>query len=294
MDRIPSFTMKRFWCALIGLALLNICLVQAVGEESVTTYTVHGVLRGFDPATGEATISHEAIPGYMGAMTMSFRARGPKEFDGLSSNDLLEFQLCVTSTDAWIQQVKKIGVAEAVFTKSASPPYVHQLLPGDAVPDLELTDHEKRKLHLSDLHGQAVAITFVYTRCPLPTYCPLTNRNFKEAQNLLQKMEAGSNWQLVSITLDPEHDTPEQLANFAQALDVDEKHWVWATAPVENVRKFGSLFGLEFHPGGSQITHNLRTVVVDPQGRLSQVFSGNQWTPQELASAMRKAMDSIR
>ena len=158
--------------------------------------------------------------------------------------------------------------------------------PGDSLPDIELTDARGETARLHDFAGKALAISFIYLRCPLPTYCPLTNHNFQAAQALLERLGIRAQTHFLSVSLDPANDTPARLADFAQAQEADPRVWTFATAREDALHKLGDAVGLEFQRNGSGINHNLRTVVVDARGRLRRVFRGNTWTPQELAAEL--------
>lgn len=277
-----------------GLLLAFLALAGAwfpAHAEPTTTYPVQGVLRAFDSTSGEATISHDAIAHYMPAMTMAYRVRAPEEMAALRPGDTIRFQLRVTANDAWIDQVRRIGRSDVPDLAPAPVTAVRELNPGDPLPDVELINEHGKKFHVSDLRGQVIALTFIYTRCPLPTYCPLTTNNFQGAQKLLAQLGLPDGWHFLSISLDPAHDTPEVLATTLQNREADESRWTYATGDAAAVSRFGKSVGLEFTtaPNGS-ISHNLRTVVVDASGKITHIFRGNTWTPQELAAEVRSAL----
>jgi protein SCO1/2 len=145
-------------------------------------------------------------------------------------------------------------------------------------------------VRLSDFQGQALAMTFFFARCPLPTLCPRMNNNFASVQKELQSDSTRTNWHLLSISFDPSFDTPEFLGSFATAHQNDPLHWSFATSSSEDIRKLGGAFGLKFRREAGSINHNLRTVVVSKSGRVQRVFRGNEWLPAELVSEMKKAM----
>jgi protein SCO1/2 len=262
---------------------------HAADPGRLSTFESRGIFKGFDPRNHQATISHDEIPGYMPAMTMNFEVRDSADLPGLQPGDRINFRLSVTNDNAWIERVRKLSAGpELPVTR---PPSVnsHELNIGDSMPDLELTDQSSKQIHLRDFQGQVLALTFIYTRCPLPTYCPLMNRNFQSAQAILTRLSAGVNAHFLSITLDPEHDTPSVLAAYAGNYQADPAAWTFATAGLEGIRKVGDSIGLEFDATNGFITHNLRTVVIDANGRIRRIFSGNSWTPQELVAAVRSA-----
>jgi len=285
--RISKFTLPFFAAVLLQAA--------SASENTVSrqTYEVRGTLKDFNAAKHEATIAHEEIPGFMSAMTMDFEAPDATAFQSLRAGDRLAFRLCVQGERAWIDQVRQIGT-----TLTVTPPLIQQavreLKEGEKAPEIEWTDQSSKKTRMRDLRGRALAITFIYSRCPLPTYCPLMNRNFATARILLKQMGAQDNWQMISLSLDAENDTPAVLAAYAKSHQTDEFHWSFATADAPDLRRLGDAVGLEFQRNGAQINHNLRTVVIDVNGRIGHIFRGNSWTPQELVAELRRAMQASR
>jgi len=174
-----------------------------------------------------------------------------------------------------------------VFIGLLLPASARELAVGDMIPDCELVSANGKPLRISSLHGHAFAITFIFTRCPLPEYCPRLTAHFKEAQQELAKA-GGTDWHLLSLSFDPEHDRPAQLAFYAKAHGVDDTRWTFATG--KHVREFGARFGLEVTTKDGLINHNLRTVVVDLAGRVQHVFRGSDWTVPDLVWEMQKAM----
>lgn len=225
----------------------------------------------------------------MDAMTMAFDVRDPVELRGLQPGDTLAFHLCVCGDRAWIEDVRKTGRATGPLLVPAANPS-RELNAGDLLPDIELVNQRGERIRLHDFHGQVLAVTFIYTRCPLPTYCPLMSRNFQAAQALLPRLVSGENWRFLSISLDAQNDSPDVLAAYARSWQADAQHWTFATASEDAVRTLGGGVGLEFKLSNGQVYHNLRTVVVDASGRIRHIFRGNIWTPQELVAEMRSAM----
>ncbi|MBP8257440.1 MAG: SCO family protein, partial [Opitutaceae bacterium] len=129
-----------------------------------------------------------------------------------------------------------------------------------------------------------------FTRCPFPTYCPRMNNNFSTAQTHLAKSGAGTNWHLISISFDPEWDTPVRLAKYAETYRYDPAHWTFATGAAGNIRKLGDSFGLMYYRAGGSIEHNVRTVVVDASGLVQRIFADNEWQPEELVAEIKKAL----
>lgn len=262
--------------------------LPGLAANGADIYSVHGVLQSYDASTRQATISHQAIPGYMPAMTMPFDVGDPAALAGMPPGTALDFQLHVTPTAAWIDHIHA-GAQMPLQLVQASP--AAELQPGDPMPDAAFINERGLPAALQDFRGRALAITFIYLRCPLPNYCPLLNRNFAAAQALLDQMAPGRPWSLISVSLDPAHDTPEALQAAAQGFQAQPERWSFLTGRLDAVRLVGGAVGLEFSDNGGVISHNLRTAVIDPAGHLRRVFKGNEWTPQELAAEVRAALD---
>ncbi len=255
--------------------------------EATRDFTVRGVVRETKPAKSQLIVKHEEIPGYMDAMTMPFQVRDPKILESVKAGDAITFQLHVTDQDHWIDGLKIVGVGEREAPRKKVMD-IAPFKPGDPLPDLTFTDERGQPLRLEDYRGKALAVTFIYTRCPLPTFCPLLSEKFRTVQeSLLADPAAPKNWQLLSVTIEPEHDTAEVLQRYAKTQRADPAHWRFATGELRDITVLGLRSGLEFWEGGSEITHNLRTVVFDAQGRMRKVFSENAWTPKELADELR-------
>ncbi len=249
------------------------------------TYEARGVLKSLDVDHRQAVIAHDEIRGYMAAMTMSFDFHESEAaaFRELQPGDAIAFRLSVAGDEAWIDRVQK-RAGETPAPLDPPRPGDRLRLPGDAMPDIALIDQYNKSRRLSDFHGAAVAVTFIYTRCPLPTYCPLVGRNFHVAEALLQKLAPEGNWRLLSISLDPEHDDAPALEAYARQQGANEQDWVFANADAAALAPAAVAIGLQFTRQAGQITHNLRTVVLDRDGRIRKIFEGNRWTPQELAA----------
>lgn len=267
-------------------------------ELSVSTpkqvHEAKGVLRRIGADHRTAVIRHEPIPNYMPAMTMELTVRNPRELEGLKEGDVITFRLLATDDTHWIDTLKKLAVTNAPPTplpagKRERKP--QELSVGDPLPDFELRTETGEILRLSKLRGKAVALTFIFTRCPLPDFCPLMSRNFSRARAILKAdPPASTNWHLLSISFDPEFDTPEVLSRYAGGYRGDDpSHWTFASASPPVLETLAPKVDLMYYPEGGSILHNLRTVVLDTQGRIHRQFDSNQWKARELAEALREA-----
>ena len=258
-------------------------------------FDVKGVVQSIDLSRKEVEIRHEAIPGYMPAMTMPFEVKDTNELTGLEPGRRISFRLTVTDTEGWIDQVRNLDLPGTNAPPSTGPfrhvREVEPLSPGDPLPNYQFTNQFGRAFSTPDFKGQALAITFLFTRCPYPTFCPRMAGNFEEAQRKLIAMaNAPTNWHLLTISFDPEFDRPEVLKAYAQGHHYDPAHWTFATGELIDITAIGEQFGLAFwRDQTSGISHNLRTVVIDPAGRVCSVLQGNTWTSDELVDLLLKA-----
>lgn len=290
--------MKKYSLAARVAALFPVVLLcfvtSALAQTNVTHYAVKGIFKESRDAGHQAVIKHEAIPGYMMAMTMPFTVKHPEEIKTLTPGDQITFRLNVTDSDDWIDEIQKTGTnvpAAAPMAAMKMPERFQELKIGDLLPDATLTNQSGGVIHLKDFRGQALGFTFFFTRCPLPTYCPRMNQNLEAVQAALRENPARTNWQLLSISFDPEFDTPQHLASYAQTYHPDPRHWNFATTSPQEIQRLAAVFDLMVLPNGGTITHNLRTVVVDASGRVQKIFTDNGWTPEEFTAAMKQAME---
>ena len=252
-------------------------------------FAAQGVIEKIAPDHRQVTIHHQTIPGYMIEMTMDFPVDHPADLDGLVPGDKITFTLNVTADRDWVNTIHRIGHVDLAATNAATA--AATLKPGDPMPDGDLLAEDGRTIHLADFRGKAVALTFFFTRCPLPNYCPLMNRNFALTRDLLLAAPHGpQTWQFLSISFDSDFDKAATLAsygNFYRHHNADR--WLFAAAPPATLAALAPPLGLVIMRQESNISHNLRTIVIDPQGRLYRQFNDNLWTPQQLADALSEA-----
>jgi len=262
------------------------------------TFPARGVVRELKPDGKTVVIQHEDVTNYMPAMTMPFDVMDSGELKGLQPGDAVTFRINVTDRDAWIDQITKLSAAQSAQpTQPAARPNwrvvrdVEPLKVGDALPEYHFTNELGRAVSTREFKGQALVFTFFFTRCPYPTFCPFLSHSFEDTQAKLQAMAGGpKNWHLLSISFDTEIDSPATLKTYAGVYHYEPEHWSFVTGDLTEITaiadQVGAYFGRD-ESGG--ITHNLRTVVVDAQGRVQRVFTDNRWTSDDLAAEIVKA-----
>jgi protein SCO1 len=275
---------------MLALPLLG-CRKEEPPTASVnaTRYDLRGKVVSFDKARREVTIAHEAIPGYMEAMTMPFTLNEEWVFDVLTAGAMIQATLIVDGGKSWIESPTVTQMAETSSTAGATTQPEPE--PGAELPDFTLVNQDGEKIRLSQFRGQQLVLTFIYTRCPLPDYCPLMTRNFGEiGQSLLKESaEKGKNSRLLSVTIDPDYDTPAILKDYGKRYlpaGMTFRQWSYATGSDEEIRKITGFFGLSYWQENGQIIHGLRTVVISPEGKIVRIFRGNDWRPAEVVTQL--------
>ena len=255
----------------------------------VREFAVVGQILAIDRTTNYVTLRHEDIKGFMPGMTMPFAVKDPALLEGRVPGDLITATLQVQNTDAWISRLTRTG--SAPLPAAATPP-VPALATGDRVPDQTFVDQDDAPLTMGWADGHVTVMTFIYTRCPLPDFCPAIDRRFVELQRAI-KEASGSlrNVRLLSISIDPAFDRPAVLKAHAQKLGANPAMWRFATMPAGELRTFGQQFGLEVRQTGAgpaELEHNLRTAVLDRDRRIVEMKRGSSWTAAELLATIRR------
>jgi protein SCO1/2 len=276
--------------AVIILALASIlppaCRPRAAGPEQ--RYPLKGTVVSVDKRGSTVTIAHEAIPGYMEAMTMPFKLKDERLLSDMADGDRVQATLVVAGLKSWLEDV--VITRETVDPSDIrSPQAKPEPKPGDEVPDFKLVNQEGKRISLHQYRGRAVVLTFIYTRCPLPDYCPLMTDNLSEIQKTL-KSDASlyERTHLLSISVDPEYDTPKILSEYAAHHSADTTHWEFATGRKEDVKQVATYFGMQYWRDQDQVVHSLRTAIIGADGKLLKLYRGNEWKPQEIAAELRK------
>src|SRR3954471_589379 len=227
-DARPRSTMKlmrRSWTLLAALSI--VCAAACARGRS---YELNGQILAIDAARHEITIKHEDIKGFMPGMTMTFKVRDAKILDGRAAGDLIRGTLVVNDTEAYVQSIESTGRAPLTEAPPAGP-RIDPMDPGESVPDASFVDSSGRPHRFSEWRGRTVALTFIYTRCPLPDFCPLMDRQFADvAGKVAASPRRAEQVRLLSISFDPEHDTPEVLTKHAAVQGARPQLWMFAVA----------------------------------------------------------------
>lgn len=259
------------------------CRPRATGPEQ--RYPIKGKVVNVDKRGSVVNIAHEPIPGYMEAMTMPFKLKDLSLLDVMTDGDRLQATLVVAGARSWLEDV--VVVREAADPGATSVSSIEPK-PGDEVPDFALVNQDARRINLRQYRGRIVVVTFIYTRCPLPDYCPLMTENFAEIEKSIKSdPELYSKTHLLSISVDPDYDKPKVLRDYAAAHGADTAHWDFASGTKDEVKTIATYFGMQYWREGDQVVHSLRTAVMGADGKLVKLYRGSEWKPEEIAAELR-------
>ncbi len=273
---------------LFCLSIISSCKRQSANEKR---YPLKGKVVAVDKNDRTATIAHEDIPGYMPSMTMPFKIKNDADLEMLKPGDQVTGTLVVDDLSSWIE-ITAIVEGGAALTPTTAVP--GEPKPGDDIPDYGLVNQDGQRIRISQYRGKALALTFVYTRCPQPDQCTLMSNNFAAIDQELQKQpDAYAKTHLLTITFDPDYDTPKVMRSYGAShtgrySDETFQHWEFATGSKDEVKGIAQFFGLRYFvdtsSGEEQVIHSLRTAVIDPNGKLVKLYRGNEWKPSEIVN----------
>jgi protein SCO1/2 len=267
----------------------------APGE--VKTFPIHGKIMSVDVQKGTIVLNHDAVPGFMDAMTMTYPLKQPNVASELHPGDLITATLEVHKTadgyeDPHLDQIVVVAQAKPDYKPTVD---YHVPQAGDAVPDFKLVNEDGRTIHLAQFKGKVVLLTFIYTRCPLVDYCPRMNKNFAQIDDVLKGDAAlYKGTHLLSISFDPKFDTPKVLKSYGGIYNGGDTkefaHWEFAAPPEGELSAMEQFFDLGVTPGESgTFNHSLSTAVIGKDGKVRAWYPTNEWTPGEVLTAIRSA-----
>jgi protein SCO1 len=269
--------------SLLLLVFLAACSSKPAGQR----YELQGRVVAVDAGARQLTIAHHDIPGLMEGMTMPFQVSDKDTwvFKSIAPGDQVHATLVLTDH----AELQDVTFTKGSETSSASTSALRIPQPGDEVPDFTLVNQSGKTIHFHQFRGKPLLLTFIYTRCPFPDYCPRLSNNFSQVMQQLQKNpKAFGEAQLLSISIDPEHDKSAALRGYGERyvgrVDPHFAHWQFASGSPEEVRKAADFFGLAYNQKDGQIVHGLVTVLIGKDGKMAKVYSGNDWKPEDVAT----------
>ncbi len=254
---------------------------------------LHGPRRLQAMSAQQLTVDNEDIPGFMPAMTMPYPVKDSQGLDAVQPGDKISADV-VVKDGYWLQHLvitDQSGRGSVPATTATQ-----ELAPGAAVPDVPMIDQDGKTLHLRQFKGKAVLLTFIYTRCPLPNFCPLISSEFAEIHKELKKdPDDLKRTHLISVSLDPAYDTAPVLRKYGLAYLQDDasgfKHWDFVSTTPQDLDKLAAAFGLQYFAQDNQIAHSMETVLLATNGTVAKSWPGNEWKPGRVLAAVKKAED---
>jgi len=276
----------------IIVVLLVMCVwfgMSCRRNGSEKRFDLKGKVMAVDPEKHLVTVSHDDIVGYMPAMTMPFTVRNEADLQFLAPDDEITATLVVDGTHLWLEDL----IITRQSANTAAMPGVTMAKEGDEVPNFTLRNQDNREIHIQNYRGRTLLLTFIYTRCPVPDYCTLMSSNFAQIDRALSQ-DAGlyAKTHLLSISIDPSYDTPQVLRSYGAAhteryQNETFAHWEFASGTTEQVKKIAEYFGLTYFPEKDQIIHALRTVIINPDGKVAKIYTGNEWKPEDVLTEIK-------
>ena len=287
---MKTLTHRLFLCA------LTLCVFTSACHRAKAPNTKHfhftGRIISIDAQNQSAVIDGDNIPGFMDAMAMSYKIKPPSALSQLAPGDAIAGDLVDiepadpnATPDYWLENVKVTA-----HGKAPAPGPTSQRMPatGDEVPDFHLVNQDGRRVSLHQYRGKVLLITFIYTRCPFPDFCQRVSSNFAEIDKQLSSDRAlAGRTHLLSISFDPEHDTPKVLRDYAYSVAHTHdsalfKQWEFAVPRAADLPKMADFFALTYKPEAGLITHNLSTTVIAPDGKIARWYYGSDWQVSDL------------
>ena len=266
---------------------------QSAASQNFKVYKLRGKVVSTDASKGEVTLNHEAIPGFMEAMTMPYKLKDASILGELHPCDVITADVLVSqdpNADVLLDHIVVVAQAKPDYKPAV---FYHVPAPGDAVPDFKLRNQDGRTIHLRQFLGQGLVITFIYTRCPSPEFCPRVTRYFAALEKQLAAIPALSGTHLLCVSFDPDHDTPERLRAYGVTyIGSDAKnafaHWDFAVPEKPVLLEMAKFFDLGMtNAADGSITHTLSTTLIGPDGKVVRFYPGNEWTVEEVLADLK-------
>ena len=280
------------------LLVLILAIAPLRAEEKHRTT---GLVLALDQVRHTITVSCQEIPGSMDAMVMTFNLRGATN-EKLTPGVNIDFTMTAAGATAYADdirihpfesleldptQARRLKLMENLTAAPASR--AKAIEPGGMVPDFTLTDQSKQSVSLSQFAGKVVALTFIYTRCPLPDYCFRLSNNLGQLQKRF-RTRMGSDLVLLSVVIDPAHDQPAALSDYARSWKADSQAWHFLTGPLPQIEQMARGFDMNFYPEEALFVHSFHTIVIDRQRKLVANLEGNAFSAKQLGDLVETVL----
>jgi protein SCO1/2 len=281
---------------IFSLLIFSACQPQPTRSPTEKRYDLKGKVVSVEKDKHLVTVAHEEIKDYMPAMTMPFTVKVDWVFEIVKPGDQIAAAYVVDGTQSWLEEVvitNESSDSGAVSGAGVEPK------PGDEIPNYRLVNQDGDAIRMHDYKGKSLLLTFIFTRCADPDQCTLMSSNFATINQDLQKQpQLQEKTHLLSISFDPEYDTPKVLRSYGAAYtgkyaDETFAHWEFASGSADEVKGIAQFFGLRYYrdaqSGQEQMIHSLRTALIGPDSRIVKIYRGNEWKPDEVMTDLQTA-----
>lgn len=277
-----------------NVVLLITLAACAPKAEQPKRFELKGKVVNIDKSQNILEVDHEAIPGFMGAMSMPYHVKDVHLLEDLAPGDEITAQVVVSGGGVWLENIFVLKKGTGASARPAGK--FHAPEEGDAVPGVELVNQSGKHVNLNSYRGKSVLLTFLYTRCPMPDFCPLMTKNFAVIEKALaQRPEMYSRTHLLSVSFDPKFDTPQVLASYGEKYVLQTgrnkfDHWEFVVPPEADTQKFANFFGLLYTEENGILDHSLSTVIISPQGKIFKWYPTNTWNPEDVLKDLESSL----
>lgn len=262
-----------------------------------------GMVLSVDPPSQTMVVSCERVPGYMEAMAMRFSVRDAGALNGLKRGTAVEFTFVADGGSSYAERIRirqyenfeaepldasRLKLLSGLVQPDAPASAV--LAVGRPVPDFTFMDQSRRRVTLSQFAGKVVAVTFTYIRCPNPSYCFRLATNFRQLQKRFAD-RMGRDLVLLTIGIDPQHDSGRALADYARLWTSDPQAWRFLTGPPPEIARVSGAFGVDFWGDEGLLIHSFHTAVIDRRQRLAANLEGNAFTADQLGDLVQTVLN---
>lgn len=275
--------------------IISSIVLLAPAIVSAAAFNVTGTVLKVRPEALSVVIAHDDIPGFMPAMTMPFNVQDVAELEGLEPGSKVRFVFDVQDEGSWARDFEITGRRELArhSVGAAQAAVITKVREGDRAPHATLTNQDGEPTSLVDAEGRWTLMTFIFTRCPVPTFCPKMSSNLTAIQKSVKGTPVEEQLRLMSITLDPEFDTPDLLKQYGAAVGSDFSNWTYATGSKAEIDRLTSAFRVFVKENGITLDHTLCTVLISPEGVITHIWRGNAWTPGEVTEALAAQLEGV-
>ena len=240
-------------------------------------------------------VTHDEIKGYMPAMTMEFKV-AKADLANAKPGQRIRAEMVDRGEDYWLEKIWPDDTVTTTTLAAAAHALAQDTAVrgkeayreiGENLPTFTLLDQEGRTVSASRFRGKRVVLNFIFTRCPVATMCPAATLRMTALQQAAR--EAGvQDFELVSISMDPEYDTPGILREYAEVRGLDTSNWSFLTGPDASVRHLLAQLGVIREFEGATIKHTLATVLIDESGRIVHRVDGSAWQVEDFVRRLKK------